>query len=180
VIEGRRRARLAVVGIGNDLAGDDGVGVVVAGRLRARFRSRDDVLVATLAGDPFAVADLLGEAERFVFLDAVAGETPGELRRLRSAPRAFAPSMHHTDIGTVMASLAALEVVSPFPPWEILGVVIRPPEELGEGLSPEIAAAAERLEREVVAMVEGDLPRRLDPVPEPDPDPDPDPGPERV
>ncbi len=180
MIADRRRARLAVVGIGNDLAGDDGVGVVVAERLRARFRSRDDVLVETLAGDPFAVADLLGDAERFVFLDAIAGGTPGELRRLRAAPRAFAPSMHHTDIGTVMASLAALEVVTPFPPWEILGVVIDPPEELGEGLSPAVAAAAERLEREVVAMVEGDRPCRSDPGPVPEPDPDPDPDPERV
>lgn len=163
----RRHARVAVVGIGNDLAGDDGVGVVVAERLRARLRGRDDVLVATLAGDPFAVADLLGAAERFVFLDAVAGDTPGELRRLRSAPRAFAPSMHHTDIGAVMASLATLELATPFPPWEILGVVIRPPEELGEGLSPEIAAAADRLEREVFAMLEGDGPPRSDPDPDP-------------
>lgn len=148
------RARIAVVGIGNDLAGDDGVGVVVAERLRHRWQGREDVLVATLAGDPFAVSELLDRSDRFLFLDAIAGDVPGELRWLRTAPRAFTPSLHHTDIGSVMAALAALELVTPFPAWEIGGVVIRPPEELGEGLSPEIAVAARRLEQEVAARVE--------------------------
>lgn len=150
----RPRARIAVIGIGNDLAGDDGLGIVVTERLRRHWGERDDVLFATLAGDPFAITELLDRAQHFVFLDAIAGDTPGELRWLKTAPRAFTPSLHHTDIGSVMAALAALEMVEPFPEWEIAGVVIRPPEELGEGLSPVIAAAAERLEHAVVARLE--------------------------
>lgn len=152
-----RPAEIAIVGIGNTLAGDDGVGVVVAERLRRRWEGRSDVLVEVLPGDLFSVADLLPLAESFVFLDAVAGSPPGEIRVLASAERAFAASLHQTNIGSVMQSLKQLELADPFPPWEVWGIAIDPPGELGEGLSPPVAAAADELERRVVAHVEGRL-----------------------
>lgn len=149
-----RWARFAVVGIGNTLAGDDGVGIVVAERLAERWSDRPEVVVETLPGDLFAVAEMLGTAESFVFVDAIAGDPPGEIRMLTSAQRAFAASLHQTDIGTVMQSLQALELVSPFPEWQVWGITIDPPEELGEGLSPPVAAAADELERRIVDHVE--------------------------
>ena len=149
------KAKLAIVGIGNTIAGDDGVGVVVAERLRDRWETTEEVLVTTLPGDLFAVSELLDRARRFLFIDAVAGETPGEIRILTSAQRAFAPSLHQTDIGTVMASLKHLGVVEPFPDWQVWGITILPPEKLGEGLSPEVAAAADELERRIIEQVEG-------------------------
>jgi hydrogenase maturation protease len=150
-------ARLAIVGLGNTLAGDDGVGVRVAERLAARLGDRDDVMVTTLGGDLFEIADRLGEAERFLFVDAIAGDTPGELRSLTHAPRALAASMHQSDIGSVMDALRSLGVVEPFPEWEVWGVVIAPPDRLGEGLSPDVAAAAAELERRIVRYVEANL-----------------------
>lgn len=152
-----RRARIAVVGIGNTLAGDDGVGVVVAERLADRWRDTERVLVATLPGDLFAVSDLLDRTRELLFVDAIAGDTPGEIRVLTSAQRAFAPSLHQTDIGTVMAALKRLEAADPFPAWQVWGIVIAPPGELGEGLSQPVAAAADELERRIVAHVEARL-----------------------
>jgi hydrogenase maturation protease len=150
----KARAKLAIVGIGNTLAGDDGVGVVIAERLRHRWPDSDEVLVTTLPGDLFAVSDLLGRAEAFLFVDAIAGEKPGTIEISTAAQRAFAPSLHQTDIGTVMVSLERLGVADPFPEWQVWGITIHPPEELGEGLSPETAAAADELERRIVAHVE--------------------------
>ena len=152
-----RRALVAIVGIGNTLAGDDGVGVVVAERLATRWPGSDEVLVTTLPGDLFAVEDLLDRTCELLFVDAIAGDTPGEIRVLDSAQRAFAPSLHQTDIGTVMAALRRLGLADPFPAWQVWGIVIAPPEELGEGLSHEVAAAAEELERRIVAYVEARL-----------------------
>jgi hydrogenase maturation protease len=149
------RARLAVVGIGNTIAGDDGVGIVVAERLRRRWPQTGEVLVAILPGDLFAVSDLLDQAEEFLFVDAIAGESIGEIRILTSAQRAFAPSLHQTDIGAVMASLKTLAVVDPFPAWQVWGITISPPEELGEGLSPAVDNAADEPERRIVAHVVG-------------------------
>lgn len=153
------RARLAVVGIGNTLAGDDGVGVVVADRLRDRWSDADRVLVVTLSGDLFAVADLLDQADEFLFIDAIAGDCPGQLRVLTSATRAFALSLHQTDIGSVMTALKSLAVTDPFPDWQVWGITIAPPQTLGEGLSREVAAAATELERRLVAHVEGAIGR---------------------
>jgi hydrogenase maturation protease len=150
-----RRGRLAIIGIGNTIAGDDGVGVLVAERLRERWTDSNEVLVATLPGDLFSVSDLLDRTESFLFVDAIAGDDPGEILVLDSAQRAFAASLHQTDIGTVMAALKKLEMTDPFPEWEVWGITIDPPEELGEGLTPEIAAAADELERRIVEHVEG-------------------------
>jgi hydrogenase maturation protease len=148
-------ARIAVVGIGNTIAGDDGVGVVVAERLAERWSASESVFVTTLPGDLFAVAELLDRAREFLFVDALAGDRPGEIRVQTSARRAFAPSLHQTDIGTVMAALQRLEVAEPFPAWQIWGITIAPPEELGEGLSPGVSAAAAELERRIVEYVDG-------------------------
>jgi hydrogenase maturation protease len=148
-----RRARLAVIGIGNTLAGDDGVGIVVAERLRCRWDDSDQVLVATLPGDLFAVEDLLDRARQLLFIDAIAGDNPGELQVLTSVQRAFSASLHQTDIGTVMNALKKLELADPFPDWQVWGITIERPDELGEGLSPPVAAAADRLEAKIVEYV---------------------------
>ena len=149
-----RKSKIAVVGIGNTIAGDDGVGVLIAERLQARWKETREVLVAILPGDLFSVSDFLGEAEEFLFIDAIAGDRVGEIQILGSAQRAFAASLHQTDIGTVMAALRKLEMAHPFPAWQVWGITIETPEKLGEGLSPEIASAADELERLVVEYVE--------------------------
>jgi len=150
-----RKSKIAVVGIGNTLAGDDGVGVLITERLRQRWMETEEVLVAILPGDLFAVSDLLDRADRFLFVDAVAGDNPGEIQVLGSAQRAFAASLHQTDIGTVMEALRKLEMADPFPAWQVWGITIETPDELGEGLSPKIATAADDLEARIVEYVEG-------------------------
>jgi len=154
-----RKPGIAVVGIGNTIAGDDGVGVLIVERLRQRWIETGEVLVAILPGDLFSVSDFLGEAEEFLFIDAIAGDNPGEIRVLASAQRAFAASLHQTDIGTVMEALRKLEMADPFPAWQVWGITIEPPEKLGEGLSPEIAAAADQLEARIIEYVEALLVR---------------------
>jgi hydrogenase maturation protease len=152
------RARLAIVGIGNPLARDDGVGPEVVRRLRERLPEHSDVLLHTLEGDLLEIADHLDRAERFILVDAVAGESPGRIVIGQPAERAWAPSFHQTDIATVMRALAAMGVADPFPAWELWGVTIRPPTELGEGLSPQVEAAAEALVERLLGAALGASP----------------------
>jgi len=140
-----KKLPLAIVGIGNTLAGDDGAGVEVVRRLEKLVGSEEKVLLRVIEGDHFEVSDFLDRAERFIFVDAVAGEVPGELTHSKDAPRAFSPSFHQTDISAVMRYLEEIEVAKPFPQWEIQGITILPPEEIGEGLSPEVDKAVETL-----------------------------------
>lgn len=144
---------VAVIGIGNPLAGDDGAGPAVVEELRARLRDASGVLLERLDGDLFAVADLLPRAQRFIFVDAVIAQPPGTIVRRAATSPSLAPSLHQADIGAVMTALAALGVVEPFPVWEVWGIAIEAPRELGEGLSPPVAQAAEALAEELAALL---------------------------
>lgn len=149
------KRQLAIVGVGNTLAGDDGVGIEVVRRLEADWSTEPVVMFHALEGDHFEIADLIEQAERFIFVDAVEGERPGELVFLGSSHRAFAPSFHQTDVAAVMHSLEAIQVVDPFPAWEILGVTILPPTELRNGLSPDVDRAAGQLYRRLSTVIRG-------------------------
>jgi hydrogenase maturation protease len=152
--------KVAVVGIGNTLAGDDGVGIEIVGWLREKWSAHPAVALELLEGDLFMVAEWLPMAARFLFVDAVAGETRGQNVILRDCPRGFASSFHQSDIGAVMKTLQALDLVQPFPEWEIWGTTILPPGELRFGLSPEVRSAALELaadlDRHLTAIVSGD------------------------
>jgi len=136
---------IALVGIGNPLAGDDGVGPEVLRLVQARRCGDERLLFLPLESDLFSLADHLDRAEHFVFLDAIAGDDPGAIRISRAYQRAFAASLHQTDLGAVMQSLQALGLPNPFPTWEVWGIVIQPPQAFRVGLSPGIAQAASRL-----------------------------------
>jgi hydrogenase maturation protease len=133
------------VGVGNTLAGDDGVGIEVIRRLAAVWCEEPALMLHMLEGDHFEIADLIDRAERFIFIDAVEGDQPGQLEFMGNARRAFAPSFHQTDVAAVMHSLEAIRVVDPFPVWEILGVTILPPVELRDGLSEVVEKVVEPL-----------------------------------
>lgn len=152
------RKQLAVVGIGNRLAGDDGLGIEVVERLQRRWAGAENVLLTTLEGDLLAISDLLDQANRFIFVDAVAGDQVGAVVKHGETVRAYAPSFHQIDVASVMTSFKRLALVDPFPTWELWGVVIDPPFELRRGLSPTIACAAaeltEELSRTIASVVE--------------------------
>lgn len=138
-------ALVALVGIGNPLAGDDGVGPEVLKRLQEIHGDDDRLRFLHLDSDLFALADHLASARHFLFLDAVAGEEPGVIQASKAYQRGFAASLHQTDLAAVMGSLEALQVAEPFPSWEVWGITIEPPREYHEGLSPVVSKAASRL-----------------------------------
>lgn len=142
-----------MVGVGNPLAGDDGVGVRVVERLQALLPNSPEVLWGTLQGDLLAVADWLACAPHFLFVDALAGGVPGKVIVGATEGRAWAPSFHQTDLASTLRVLEAMGAADPFPTWEIWGITITPPEELGEGLSPAVAAAADQVVDRLLAVL---------------------------
>ena len=155
----KARARLAIIGIGSPLAGDDGVGPAIVRELRQRLPEDEHIILHTLEGDLLEIADWLDRAERFIFVDAVAGREAGTIVIGQPVERAYAPSFHQADIGTIMRSLALLGVADPFPSWEVWGVTILPPTELGEGLSPAVATAADAMVERLCTLL-GAMPGR--------------------
>lgn len=148
------RAPLLVAGIGNPLAGDDGAGIAALRRLQPRWGDDPRLVLQPLHGDLFALGDLLPWARHLVVIDAVAGHPPGRIWTGEPAAPGAPPSLHQADIATVMATLTAVLPPGQVPPWELWGITAAPPDRLGEGLSPPVAAAVEELVRR--------LHRRLD------------------
>lgn len=154
----QERCPTVVLGIGNELMRDDGVGTVVARRLQEENLGADVEVIPGAVGGLDLVFDLEGR-ERAIIVDAARmGLSPGQVRVVRREeiedrllPLA---SLHEIGLHDVL-ELAELTGASP----EVVVVAVEPAEVLpGLGLSPAVQAAVPemiRLVRELVAQRPG-------------------------
>jgi len=165
-VSGARSRRVLVIGFGNTLRRDDGVGAVVAERLRGEPRLAGGGVEVRAAYQllPEMALDL-AEVSLAVFVDADAAGLPGavEVREIdperaaredadaRGEPGA---SSHHVGGGELVALAATLVGRAPRAIAVGIGVVDL---ELGEGLSPAVEAAVPRVVEVVVRLVEQHL-----------------------
>jgi hydrogenase maturation protease len=149
------RPRTLIVGLGNPILGDDGVGWRIAESLERRLR--DDAAVCRALGpvevDELAVGGLrlmerLVGYERVVLADAqLDGNTPGTVstRPMAEVDSRLAGHLDSAHDATLTAALAAGgRLGAPLPTdLTVVAVTIEPSIEFGERLSPRVAAAVE-------------------------------------
>ena len=117
----RSGARILVLGIGNILMGDDGVGVYVARELHKHPRA--GVLIAEAGNAILEAIPLLAWADRVLVIDALMAQGPpgtiyfAPFERIASQQRQN--SLHELDIGT---ALSFLPVGCSWPEVFVLGV----------------------------------------------------------
>lgn len=170
-MEGGRE--IAVVGLGNVLHGDDGVGPYAVRVLEAHWDFPDDVRVVDLGTPGLDLHPHVAGLDALIVVDTVRAEgEPGELRRydmrqiLRHPPpirvSPHDPGLKETLLSLEFAGLAPREVV-------LLGVVPRSCEQ-GIGLDPAVRDAVPRIERAVVEELGrlGRAPARREPPVAPD------------
>lgn len=102
------RPRTAVVGLGNPLMGDDGLGLVALHELRERWRFTPPVELVDGGTWGMNLLPLVESAERILFLDAITlGAAPGALIVLErdELPRFFGMKLspHQVDLKEVLA-----------------------------------------------------------------------------
>jgi hydrogenase maturation protease len=151
--------RTVVLGLGNVLLGDDGVGVAVATRCRQLLQEADvpgvDVLVSARGG--FELIDLLHGYARAVILDCLesADPRPGTVRRLTLDGVAGSPRLigaHDLSLGQAFRLAARLAI--PMPSMvEILAIEGGDLRTLGAAMTPPVAAAVEPLARAICASL---------------------------
>ena len=139
-----------VVGVGQQLAGDDGVGREVVERLLSGG------IPATGVDDGAGLLNvLLAGAPRVLVIDAVVGGgMPGTVRildrvDLEKGPR---PVSSH-GIG-VREAIELGERLNPALEVILIGISIDPPSSLGVGLSPEVAASVGEAAKRVTNLIE--------------------------
>ena len=139
---------LVVLGLGNDLLGDDTAGLLAAEQLDGRLGPQTTVRRTAQSG-LYLIEHLQGFDDAIV-IDTILGDRPGHVRELDAS--AFAPirvpSAHDTGLpeALALARRAGLRVPSRL---RIFAVEISPSQRIGAPPSPEIIAAIP----EVVARV---------------------------
>ena len=135
-----------VLGIGNTLLSDEGIGVHVVERLRGRLGSLPDVTLLDGGTLSFTLAEPIAAADHLIVVDAARlGAAPGTLRCLRDGEMdryllGGAKSVHEVSLGDLM-DIARLSNTLP----RRRALVAIEPQKLdwGDAPTPEVAAAIE-------------------------------------
>jgi hydrogenase maturation protease len=145
-------ARVCIIGIGNTLMGDDGVGVRVAEELSSRDLGAD-VTVVSGATDGMALSHYFTDADAVVIVDAIAADdTPGSVYRLTPDDAGISSLRPHSSHGISVPSIifaARLQNACP----EVIVFAVQIGDILCgfETLSPEVEEAVPDVAEMVVA-----------------------------
>ena len=143
-----------VIGIGNELRGDDAVGLHVARRVAAL--GLPGVITRRESGEGAALIELFSSSERVYIVDAVQpGGRPGWIYRMDANQGAlpgsfFSCSTHAFSVAEAVEMARALDRL---PPRLVIYGVEGAQFDAGAGLSPEVESAI----AEVVEMIGGEL-----------------------
>lgn len=148
-----------VIGVGNDLRGDDGAGLAVARGLAARAPAGVEVLA--LDGEPVTLMQAWADHDEVVVVDAVASEDPpGTVVRVeagRDEEQGVVPDRRRHDSSHAVAlgdAVALARVLGRLPPrLTILGIT-GAAFDLGTGLSAPVRVAVDDL---VAALATGEV-----------------------
>lgn len=143
-----RRHTCHIVGVGQRLAGDDGVGPAVIDHLR-RSALPPDITIGEVR-EPSALIPMLGETRgRLVIVDAVLAEPAGEVLDLDAGAleeRGLASvSSHGLSVGQALAlARATMSEDASVPDVRVVAITTARPIRGTQGLSPAVAASVPR------------------------------------
>jgi hydrogenase maturation protease len=144
--------QVLILGLGNPLLGDEGIGVRVVEELK-RLKLPDGVSVVEGGTTGLGLIGLMGGYQRVIVVDAAdMGQPPGHVVRFTPSEVKFktaeAPlSLHQIGLGEVLALANALEMA----PARLAIIGVQPSRiQTRAGLSPELEAAIPHIIRMVL------------------------------
>lgn len=151
--------RVLVIGVGNTLMRDEGVGPRIAEEIRTRFTLPDDVEVMDAGTMGLGMLHLFRGVEYMLVTDAIDGTGYGPGTVVRIAPEDFAPNqvLHSLHDIRLVDVLNAAELIGAAPQTtECVGVQILDitPDEFSVGLTPEVEAAVPRAVAAALTLLE--------------------------
>ena len=135
-----------VVGLGNDLLGDDAIGILAARRLATELDGDADVVETGLHG--LALIDILAGYKQAVLIDAIqtGASAPGTIIELDPATlrAVVVPSPHYAGLPEMIQLAGELDLEFP-DEFRILAVEIAEADIIGGRMNDAVAAALEPL-----------------------------------
>jgi hydrogenase maturation protease len=147
------RPAVLVIGVGNELRGDDGAGLVVVRRLAARARAVG-LDVEEEQNDSTGLIERWRGRNAVVLVDAVVTEAPGTVLRFDAsqAPLPARPrGSSSTHAVAVYEAIELARVLGGLPDRVVVYAVGGATFEAGAGISPVVAAAVPALAEQVLA-----------------------------
>ena len=128
-----------VIGYGSSLRSDDGLGPLVAERLRSIFPNEPVTIISTHQLT-FDFAEIISRARCLILIDAMAGDTPGTITCQQVKPEKTQPHslLHHMEPGALLASTQALYGAVP---RAYLWTAAAESFDFGDSLSPAVRRA---------------------------------------
>ena len=150
-----------VLGVGNQILGDDGVGVHVANELKKHIQQPDVAIDEAITGGMNLLDIILGY-DKAIIVDAVKTETgkKGEVKRIPLNDFSTMHSCNPHDVSLTEAIEMAKKMGETGIPQEIIviGVMMRHiPCEFGEKLSKDIAAAVPKAVEMILHEIKKDM-----------------------
>ena len=134
--------RTLILGLGNDILCDDGIGIHIANQLRDQLTHKPDIDIKTTTLAGFNLLDILTGYDRVILIDAIktnAGKV-GEIYQLtpdsfKTTPRLF--SIHDIDFPTALELAKRLNIPMPTD-IKIFAIQVQDTETLSETCTPEV------------------------------------------
>lgn len=143
-------SRTLVIGIGNELRGDDRAGLEAARRVRAR--RPDEAIVLERSGDAASLMEAWLDRPRVILVDAMSsGERPGTVRRFEAHAAPLPSGLLHTSTHSwgVAEAVEMARALGQLPPCLVVYGLEGRSFGWSRHLSPEVEAAV----RDVVERV---------------------------
>lgn len=135
--------RILVMGIGNPLVKDEGVGVRIIEEMMATLDFPTNVTLMDAGTMGMGILNLFRECDYMLIIDAIdgTGEAAGTVVRL--APEDFAPNqvLHSLHDIRFVDVLQAAELIGSRPEADCIGVQIKDMDGVAIGLTPEVEAS---------------------------------------
>lgn len=142
--------RSLVLGLGNEIAGDDAVGILVARAIREEAQGRADVVESSASG--MALIEVLAGYDRAVIVDAIrtGRNPPGTITEvpLERVGHVVAPSLHHAGLPEMAAVAEKLGLTFPAE-TRVIAVEVVDPYTIGAPLSEPAADAIGEVVRRI-------------------------------
>jgi hydrogenase maturation protease len=149
-----QQPRTLLLYLGNPIAGNDRIGLLVGARLATELSGLPNLTAREFSGSPLDLVTGVEGYDRLVLIDAVATGAPiGAVRLFNEAELMAHPGQAYTHGLNLPEALAmARRLGTPLPSRiHLIGIEVRPAQRFREGLSPELE---ERLPQ-ILAEVRG-------------------------
>ena len=145
-----------IIGLGNTIKGDDGVGIYVARELKSRLNDNNiDIKETHYSG--LKLMDLVYDYEKVVIIDALkdGSKGAGEVRLFKPQNNNFDSTSHNLHNMNFVKNYSLLKKTYSRMPddFKIIGISIKGADSFKEGLSPEIKRKLPEITRRVIKFI---------------------------